>query len=54
MFDLDDLADIGKDIVEGCAEAASTLSEKAIEVVKQEAPHIIHKGGEILSDIVKK
>ena len=54
MFDLDDLADLGKDVLNGAVNATSALTEKVVEIAKEEAPHIAHKAGEVIEEVVKK
>ena len=53
-FDFDDILDLGQDILDGAVKATGSLAEKAVEVVKDEAPHIAHKAGEIIEEIAKK
>ena len=54
MFDFDDILDLGQDILDGAVKATGSLAEKAVEVVKDEAPHIAHKAGEIIEKKKKK
>lgn len=53
MFDIDDIADLGKDLLDGAAQIATSFGEKTIEVVKDEAPHIILKAGEVMEELIK-
>ena len=50
MFDLDDIIEV----LESAGEAASNLAERAVEIAKEEAPHIAHKAGEVIEEIAKK
>ena len=40
--------------IRGSCSVTGSLAEKAVEVVKDEAPHIAHKAGEIIEEIAKK
>lgn len=53
-FDLDDIVELGKEVAEGAVNATSALAEKVVEVAKDEAPHIAHKAGEVIEEVVKK
>lgn len=49
MFELDDWADLLK----AAGNVASELEDKAIEVAKEEAPHFLHKAGEVIEEIIR-
>lgn len=53
MFDLDDIANLGNDILNGAINATAALGEKVVEVAKEEAPHIVHKASEVIEEIIK-
>lgn len=53
MFDLDDISDLGGMILDGAVKATGALAEKAVEVIKDEAPHIVHKAGEVIEELIK-
>lgn len=53
MFDFDDILNIGEKTVEFIGDVAETVTDHAVEVIKEEGPHILHKAGEVIEEIIK-
>ena len=53
-FDLDNLGDFSNDLVDGAVKATIALGEKVIEVAKEELPHLAHKAGEVIEEVINK